>query len=166
MGKSLKARCQGMVAAMDELREALLGVEPCEDDAERRLDRFLEAAHSAGIERSELGTEAPEVLRSAVAKAPYVAQLLIRSPRRLLRTASDPYLRREKPKAVLEAELTERLPAPGVLDDDDFATALRQFRADEMARLGFRELSMGTPLEVGRELANLADVCFDAAIRH
>ncbi len=34
-----------------------------------------------------------------------------------------------------------------------------------MVRLGARELAMGLDTEVGRELANLADACFDAAIR-
>src|SRR5438105_4945227 len=38
-------------------------------------------------------------------------------------------------------------------------------RLDELVRLGARELAMGLDTEVGRELAHLADACFDAAIR-
>lgn len=37
-------------------------------------------------------------------------------------------------------------------------------RADELVRLGVRELELGLDTEVGRELSRLADVCFDAAI--
>src|SRR5262249_35055721 len=42
--------------------------------------------------------------------------------------------------------------------------ALRRVRADELVRLGVRELELGLDIEVGRELARLADACFDQAI--
>jgi glutamate-ammonia-ligase adenylyltransferase len=38
-------------------------------------------------------------------------------------------------------------------------------RAEELIRLGVRELEVGLDIEVGRELSRLADACFDAAIR-
>src|SRR5690606_27705768 len=78
--------------------------------------------------------------------------------------AGDPYLRREKPGWLMARELAERL--AGADDDAAVAAALRRYRADEMVRLGARELGLGNPSEVGAELAHLADACLDAAIAH
>jgi glutamate-ammonia-ligase adenylyltransferase len=78
------------------------------------------------------------------------------------RVARDPYLRREKPREVLASELARAL--DGVKTSEQLQLVLRSVRADEMIRLGVRELEMGLDTEVGRELARLADVCFDAAI--
>src|SRR5262249_2659156 len=75
---------------------------------------------------------------------------------RLATVAADPFLRREKPREIMRAELAamgEPLPA-----------ALRKYRHREYVRLGARELAYGPFEEVARELAHLADVCFQAAI--
>ncbi|MDX2088155.1 MAG: bifunctional [glutamate--ammonia ligase]-adenylyl-L-tyrosine phosphorylase/[glutamate--ammonia-ligase] adenylyltransferase [Kofleriaceae bacterium] len=94
--------------------------------------------------------------------APYLATLITRDPHRLFRVTADPYLHREKPRAVLVAEVTAAVES--VTTGAALAAALRKIRADEMVRLGVRELELGLDTEVGRELARLADVCFDAAI--
>ncbi|MEO8706828.1 MAG: bifunctional [glutamate--ammonia ligase]-adenylyl-L-tyrosine phosphorylase/[glutamate--ammonia-ligase] adenylyltransferase [Kofleriaceae bacterium] len=99
----------------------------------------------------------------ACRSAPYLATLLVRDPHRLIRVANDPYLRREKPRDVLEAELGTHVTA--ATSPDDLRAVLRRTRGDELVRLGVRELELGIDVEVGRELARLADVCFDAAIR-
>ncbi|MEM9487943.1 MAG: bifunctional [glutamate--ammonia ligase]-adenylyl-L-tyrosine phosphorylase/[glutamate--ammonia-ligase] adenylyltransferase, partial [Myxococcota bacterium] len=95
---------------------------------------------------------------------------MIRDPHRLLRVTADPYLRREKPGDVMVAELAALRQgddsAPGEEDDDALYARLRRYRADEMVRLGVRELQLSNRHEVGRELAHLADACFDAAITH
>ncbi|HUQ03583.1 MAG TPA: bifunctional [glutamate--ammonia ligase]-adenylyl-L-tyrosine phosphorylase/[glutamate--ammonia-ligase] adenylyltransferase [Kofleriaceae bacterium] len=96
-------------------------------------------------------------------QAPYLATLCTRDPARLERVASDPYLRREKPASVVAAQVAAA--AALASTPDDLARALRRVRADELVRLGARELAMGLDTEVGRELAHLADECFDAAIR-
>ncbi|HEU0031079.1 MAG TPA: bifunctional [glutamate--ammonia ligase]-adenylyl-L-tyrosine phosphorylase/[glutamate--ammonia-ligase] adenylyltransferase [Kofleriaceae bacterium] len=88
--------------------------------------------------------------------------MLCRDPHRLVRVARDPYLRREKPREVLVAELSEH--AAAATTGAELRCALRRVRADELVRLGVRELELGLDTEVGRELARLADACFDAAI--
>ena len=50
------------------------------------------------------------------------------------------------------------------LEARPLAAALRLVRGDELVRLGARELELGLDTEVGRELAHLAEACFDAAI--
>ncbi|MBT8496191.1 MAG: bifunctional [glutamate--ammonia ligase]-adenylyl-L-tyrosine phosphorylase/[glutamate--ammonia-ligase] adenylyltransferase, partial [Deltaproteobacteria bacterium] len=135
---------------------------PAPDDAERRLERLLAAASARQLDPESFLGPPLEVLRSALHKAPYLAQLLVRDPSRLLRVSSDPYLRREKPGDVIAAELAEE--CRDAHDADELATRLRRYRADELVRLGFRELELGTPMEVGRELAALADAAFDEAI--
>jgi [glutamine synthetase] adenylyltransferase / [glutamine synthetase]-adenylyl-L-tyrosine phosphorylase len=87
----------------------------------------------------------------------YLATLLARDPHRLSRVAADPYLRREKPREVLDTELAR------VLTAHPLRAGLRRVRADELVRLGARELE-GLEANIGRELANLADACLDAAI--
>jgi len=151
---------------MMELRQTVVDGLVAEDEAGLRFDRFAEAAAGAGLLAASLGPDAVALLRCALGRAPYLAQLLVRDPHRLVRVATDPYLRREKPKPILEDELRARLAAHPDPDDHALGTELRRLRADEMVRLGFRELEMGVPIEVGRELARLADVCFDAAITH
>jgi glutamate-ammonia-ligase adenylyltransferase len=80
----------------------------------------------------------------------------------LVRVAADPYLRREKPREIVVAEVSAR--AARATTRAELQTQLRQVRADELVRLGVRELELGLDTEVGRELARLADVCFDEAI--
>jgi glutamate-ammonia-ligase adenylyltransferase len=134
-------------------------------DALRRLDRIALAwRERGGPPLDDVTGDALVVLRLACQRAPYLATLLARDPGRLGRVAADPYLRREKPASVMVRELADRL--AGTDDDRDLAARLRRYRADEMVRLGAREFGLGSPAEVGAELAHLADVCLDAAIAH
>ena len=147
--------------------EAVLAEGADPEDAARRLDRIRAAAAARAIDLEALPDDAIPVLALACQKAPYLATLLARDPERLRRVAGDPYLGREKPAAVQAAELASWIAAAGPEPDADaLAAALRRYRADEMVRLGVRELGLGHPAEVGRELAHLADVCLDAAIAH
>ncbi|MCE9580046.1 MAG: hypothetical protein K8W52_43425, partial [Deltaproteobacteria bacterium] len=131
------------------------------DDARRRADRVLAAIRGAGHTSALSGLEA-HILGLAAARAPYLATLLARDPARLARTAADPYLRREKPGAVLVAQLAAATAEAATAAD--LARALRRVRADELVRLGVRELELGLDTEVGRELARLAGACFDQAL--
>lgn len=135
---------------------------PDEADALRRAERLVEAAAQSGLDLAGLDAAAHRIATLACQSAPYLATLLTRDPHRLVRVSRDPYLRREKPREVLVAEVTER--AAGARTQAELQAALRNIRADEMVRLGVRELELGLDTEVGRELARLADACFDAAI--
>jgi [glutamine synthetase] adenylyltransferase / [glutamine synthetase]-adenylyl-L-tyrosine phosphorylase len=135
---------------------------PDEGDALRRAERFGEAAAQTGLDLDGLDDTALQVVGMACRSAPYLATLLTRDPHRLVRVAGDPYLRREKSRGVLGDELDRAV--AGVTSATQLRAALRRIRADEMVRLGMRELELGLDIEVGRELARLADACFDAAI--
>jgi glutamate-ammonia-ligase adenylyltransferase len=132
---------------------------PDEADALRRAERLFDAAAQTGLDLTDLDEPALRIARLACQRAPYLATLLARDPHRLMRVAYDPYLTREKPRDVLVAELGRHL------EGRPLRAALRRARADELVRLGVRELELGLDTEVGRELARLADACFDAAIR-
>jgi glutamate-ammonia-ligase adenylyltransferase len=136
---------------------------PDEADALRRADRLFDAAAQSGLDLTHLDNTAAHVARLACQRAPYLATLLTRDPHRLGRVANDPCLRREKPWDQLVAEVTNATSAAAT--PADLRAALRRVRADELVRLGVRELELGLDTEVGRELARLADCCFDAAIR-
>jgi [glutamine synthetase] adenylyltransferase / [glutamine synthetase]-adenylyl-L-tyrosine phosphorylase len=131
-------------------------------DALRRAERLFDAAAQTALDLAGLGDPAQRIATLCCQSAPYLATLLTRDPHRLGRVASDPYLRREKPREVLVAEVTAR--AAPARTPADLQAALRSVRADELVRLGVRELELGLDTEVGRELARLADACFDAAI--
>jgi glutamate-ammonia-ligase adenylyltransferase len=133
-----------------------------EADALRRAERLFDAAAQSGLDITSLDTAAHRIATLACQSAPYLATLLTRDPQRLVRVASDPYLRREKPREVLAAEVAVR--AARARTQPQLQAALRRVRADELVRLGVRELELGLDTEVGRELARLADACFDAAI--
>ena len=130
---------------------------PDEGDALRRAERLYDAASQTGLDLGDLDGDALQIARLACHRAPYLATLLARDPHRLGRVAADPYLRREKPYERLAHELSDTR-AP------DLKSALRRVRGDELVRLGVRELELGERIEVGRELAHLADACFDHAI--
>ena len=115
-----------------------------------------------GLDLDRLGDAARQVATLACRAAPYLATLLTRDPHRLVRVAADPYLRREKPWAAVVEEVAQVV--AGAATNDALRAALRRVRADELVRLGFREIELGLDTEVGRELARLADACFDAAI--
>lgn len=138
-----------------QTRAAVLAGAPDPADAARQLDRLADA-----VALVDLPHEAIEILRVACQRAPYLTTLLTRDARRLARVAADPYLHREKPAAVMAAELAE-LPAG---DEAELCASLRRWRHDEMVRLGVRELADAEAAAVGRELADLAGVAFDAAL--
>ena len=135
-------------------------------DALRRAERLVEALAQATTDSGLHlgGLEAPATIVATVAcqRAPYLATLLVRDPARLVRVAADPYLTREKPREVLATELGAAV--AGARTPADLRAALRRVRADELVRLGVREIAQDRDVEVGRELARLADACFDAAI--
>jgi [glutamine synthetase] adenylyltransferase / [glutamine synthetase]-adenylyl-L-tyrosine phosphorylase len=133
-------------------------------DALRRAERLFDAAAQTSLDLAGLDDAAQRIATLACQSAPYLATLLTRDPRRLVRVAADPYLRREKPRELLVAEVTARAAAAG--NQTALRAALRSVRGDELVRLGVRELELGLDTEVGRELARLADACFDAAIAH
>ncbi|HMG21805.1 MAG TPA: hypothetical protein VK607_10825, partial [Kofleriaceae bacterium] len=135
---------------------------PDEADALRRAERLFEAAAQTALDLAGLDEAAQHIATLACQSAPYLATLLTRDPRRLGRVAADPYLRREKPREVLVAEVAAR--AAEARSHAELGAALRSVRADELVRLGVRELELGLDTEVGRELARLADAAFDAAI--
>lgn len=145
------------------LRPADLAIgAPDEDDALRRAERLFEAAAQTGLDLATLDDAGRRIATLACQAAPYLATLLTRDPGRILRVAADPYLHREKPRELLVAEVAARIAGadtPALL-----RARLRQLRADELVRLGARELELGLETEVGRELSRLADACFDAAI--
>jgi [glutamine synthetase] adenylyltransferase / [glutamine synthetase]-adenylyl-L-tyrosine phosphorylase len=142
-------------------RAQVLAGAPDPEDAARRFERIAEAAEEAGVHLVLDDPDAGELLRISCQKAPYLATLLARDPARLGRVASDPYLRRQKPAWVMARELAAR-----IAGGEELSPALRRYRADEMVRLGARELGLGSPIEVGAELAHLADICLDSAIAH
>src|SRR3970040_221212 len=134
------------VGLPDAVRAALVRGAPDAADACNRAEQLAQA----GADLAGLSPEALAILVIACQRAPYLARLLARDPRRLARVAADPYLRREKPAPVIAAELAARIAAAGSGDAEVHA-ALRRYRADELVRLGVRELGMGDPREVGRE---------------
>ena len=161
MGNAGLPRCQGMVSPMVSPSDLAHGA-PDEADAHRRSERLFDAATQSGLDLTHLDANAVQVATIACQRAPYLATLLCRDPHRLARGADDPYLRREKPWDQLIAEVTAA--TTGVTTAAELKRALRRVRADELVRLGVRELELGLDTEVGRELSRLADVCFDAAI--
>ena len=143
--------------------EAVREGAPDPEDAERRLHLIEEAAQSAAVSLPLTGV-ALEVLVLCCQRAPYLARLLARDPARLDRVSQDPYQGRAKPIVQQRLELDALLADIDPDDNAGFSTALRIFRADELVRCGVRELALEKPIEVGEELAHLADVCLDAAI--
>ncbi|ACY18184.1 bifunctional [glutamate--ammonia ligase]-adenylyl-L-tyrosine phosphorylase/[glutamate--ammonia-ligase] adenylyltransferase [Haliangium ochraceum] len=133
-------------------------------DAGLRCERIFDAAEHAGLRLDVERAEVRTVLALCCQRAPYLALLLGRDPARLERVAGSAYLYREKPVEVMARELAQRLAGCDDDDVDGVRRALRRYRADELVRLGVRELALGNPSDVGRELAHLADVAFDAAI--
>ncbi|MGE3547240.1 MAG: bifunctional [glutamate--ammonia ligase]-adenylyl-L-tyrosine phosphorylase/[glutamate--ammonia-ligase] adenylyltransferase, partial [Kofleriaceae bacterium] len=135
---------------------------PDEGDASRRAERLFDAASQCGLDLAGLDDAGVRIATLSCQAAPYLASLLTRDPHRLVRVARDPYLRREKPREVLVAEIEAAIRS--VTTTNQLRAALRRMRADELVRLGVRELELGLDTEVGRELSRLADTCFDAAI--
>lgn len=147
---------------MKELEASVLQGAPDKSDALHRFERIVAAASDAGLDISILDEDTSLLLNLCCQRAPYLALLLARDPERLLRVGASPYLHRAKRAENLTEEL-DRL-TEGATEVEDFDRLLRSFRADEMVRLGAREMELGTPFEVGEELSNLADACLDRAI--
>ena len=157
---TVKVSCWAVTTPVD-----LAAGAPDPVDAERRATRLFEAASQRGIDLTTLEPTGLAIARLACQRAPYLATLLSADPDRLDRVARDPYLHREKPRDVLEAEV--RAACTGVSAHRDALHAgLRRVRGDELVRLGARELELGTETEVGRELSRLAEACFATAIDH
>jgi hypothetical protein len=68
---------------------------PDEGDAHRRAERLFDAAAQSGLDLTDLDETAAQIAALACRRAPYLATLLTRDPHRLVRVATDPYLRRE-----------------------------------------------------------------------
>jgi len=136
----------------------LAALAPDPADARRRAERLFETASALGLDLTDLDESGERIATLACQRAPYLATLLARDPHRLFRVAADPYLRREKPREVLDAEVRDALVGR------DLRAGLRRIRGDELVRLGARELELGLDTEVGRELSRLAEACFEAAI--
>ncbi len=149
---------------MKELEASVLQGAPDESDAQHRLERIVDAAADIGLDFSNLGEEARLLLNLCCQRAPYLATLLARDPERVLRVGSSAYLHRAKLAETVSEELQKLL--TDASDTDEFDRALRIYRADELVRLGAREMELGTPFEVGEELSNLADACLDRAIEY
>ncbi|MBA2540912.1 MAG: bifunctional [glutamate--ammonia ligase]-adenylyl-L-tyrosine phosphorylase/[glutamate--ammonia-ligase] adenylyltransferase, partial [Deltaproteobacteria bacterium] len=136
---------------------------PDPEDALRRAERLFEAIAQTGLDLGRLDDVAVRIATLACRYAPYLATLLTRDPSRLVRVAASPYLQREKPREILAAELARQIQE--VTTTAELRAALRRIRADELVRLGTRELErVDSGSIVGRELSCLAGVSFDAAI--
>ncbi len=144
---------------MVSARQAIVADAPDPAAAQRLLARIVD-----DVEAPAATEDHQTVLHACCAIAPYLATLLARDSGRLDRVALDPYLKREKPAEVVAEELGQRI-GPDA-DEDQLLAALRNYRADELVRLGVREITLGNPSEAWRELSNLADASFDAAIAH
>ena len=144
-----------------DVRAAIQQGAPNPTDALRRFERILGDVSPQQL-FPKLSQMDVHVLRLCCQHAPYLATLLARDPQRTVRVATDSYLLREKPQQVFASEL--HCLVAKCRDEAHLAAALRDFRADELVRLGVRELEFGTAVEVGRELSRLAEVCLDVAI--
>ena len=149
---------------MSSIPEVVLAGAADPEDAAHRAEAVVDAISAAGHDPAQLSDAALTILALSAQRAPYLARLLSRDPGRLARVAADPHLHRAKPAAAIAGELGQRLAAVPTDEPDAFDRALRRFRADEMVRLGVRELELGNRADVGAELSHLADACFDAAI--
>ena len=122
MGKTREAICQALASGA-----------PDPADAGRRAERLVDS----GLDLDELDDTSLRVAALCCQRAPYLAGLLARDPRRLFRVARDPYLRFEKPRDVIAAEVAQ------ATTQAPLHAALRRVRADELVRLGVRELEIG-----------------------
>ena len=131
---------------------------PDPEDALRRYERLA----AAGLPEPD-DEDLAEVVWTACAVAPYLAMLGARDVGRLVGAARDPHLHREKPREVMVDEVLPHI--VDARDERDLGRRLRDYRAREYVRLGVRECGLGDREAVGRELAHLADVLVDAALR-
>lgn len=101
---------------------------------------------------------------SAVARAgPDLARLLRERPIRARQLIEDAAAESHS-RIALHSELTKRLSELEQTDEAAIATCIARFRNDHYVRLAGDEFVRGTLEQVGAGLADLADVCLDAAI--
>jgi [glutamine synthetase] adenylyltransferase / [glutamine synthetase]-adenylyl-L-tyrosine phosphorylase len=135
----------------------------------------LEHLHEAGLALPADGDGA-ELLAALLASGSYLPGLLLADTGRLPRLLGDPWLHREKPRALVFREVAAACQAVRSLAD--LQRALRRHTQVEMLRLGARELGAGiraqVPVlpehgltaEVAHELAALADACLAQAVTY
>jgi glutamate-ammonia-ligase adenylyltransferase len=115
------------------------------------------------------------LLAAVLASGTYLPELIFADPERLLHLFADPWLHREKPRALFLGEVEAACANAGSLAD--LQRALRRYARSEMLRLGAREIGAGIgadllplpehglTLEVARELSGLADACLESSVR-
>lgn len=102
-----------------------------------------------------------KVLAAVLSGGPDLSRLLAQDPQRM-RSLLDPGLLRPQPREELEQPLDACL--EGITSLDRLALAVTRFRNDQYVRLAACEFGQ-VPLEqVGRQLAQLADVCLDRTL--
>ena len=135
-----------------------------------RLERLRETR--AVLPEDEAGQT---LLAAVLASGTYLPELMLSDPERLPRLLADPWLHREKPRALFLREVETA--CAGVRSLPDLQRALRRYARGEMLRLGAREIGAGIgaeslplpehglTLEVARELSCLADACLESTVR-
>src|SRR3954453_1877534 len=99
-------------------------------DALRRAEWLVDGPGQSAVDLAGLGDPAQRIATLCCQSAPYLATLLTRDPHRLGGGATDPYLRREKPREALVAKVTAR--AAPARTPAELQAALRSMRADEL----------------------------------
>jgi glutamate-ammonia-ligase adenylyltransferase len=157
-----------MTSAADAL-DRLVASGPDPESARPRLERFRE--QGGALPDDEPGQA---LLAALLASGSFLPDILLSDLRRFEGLRVDPWLRRQKPRAVAINEIATA--AQGAVSFVDLQRRLRLYRRREMLRLGARELmdqwapqagtvaSGGTSLAVARELSALADGCLQAAV--
>ena len=142
---------------------------PDGDAALLRLEHLREAGADLPVDGDGART-----LAALLASGPYLPGLLLLEPARLGRLLADPWLHREKPRALVFHEVESA--CQSVRSFADLQRALRRHAQVEFLRLGAREIGAGIDehrtrvpehgltLEVAHELAALADACLQQAV--
>ena len=100
-------------------------------------------------------------LASVLSSGPELPRLLARRPARV-DLLLDPLVAQPRGAAALGGEIDDRLSK--IDEPEAFAEELTRFRNDHYVRLAAAEFGLAPLEQVGRELADLADVCLDRAI--
>ena len=131
----------------------------------RHLERFVEVtgARSTLYARLEQAPPVRDGLVRILAHSRFLTDVLVRSPEHLYWLfESTPHLTQPMEAAELRAQLRQSL---GGLDEDAQPEELRRFQRRELLRIGTAEvLGCKDVDQVGRELADLADVTVAAAL--
>lgn len=137
-------------------------------DADAGLIYFEKFAGALG-ERDSLYTllnESPEVLRRLIrvlSCGPFVAEFLCRRPEFFDSVNRQDYLQKRKSLDEFRLELKQSLKQTVSLEAAQ--AALRDFQQTELFRIGIKDIlgQLARP-QVGRQLADLADACLEAAV--